>query len=165
MGIISDTHDNVEVVRRAGALFRERGVGLVIHAGDWVAPFMAARLRRAVGEGVRIVGVWGNNEGERVHFVRVAAEHGVEVMGDAFSMALDGLRVGVYHGTSQLLLDAMVRSGMFDVVVYGHTHRVDVRVVGDVLVVNPGEACGCVTGKSTVALLDTATRKVEVVEV
>lgn len=165
VGIISDSHDDVDAIRRVAGLFRNRGVGLVIHAGDWVAPFSAKALREALGDGVKIVGVWGNNEGELLYFQKVASQFGVEIMGYAGSVEVDGKKIGVYHGTSDLLTEAMIRSGMFDVVVYGHTHRVDVRRVGRALVLNPGELCGCLTGRSTAIVLNVAELKAEVVEV
>ncbi|AEA12899.1 phosphodiesterase [Thermoproteus uzoniensis 768-20] len=165
VGVVSDSHDNVDAIRRAARLFKDRGVELVIHAGDWVAPFSAKALREALGDGVRVVGVWGNNEGELLYFQKVASQFGVEILGYAGVVEADGRRIGVYHGTSDLLTEAMIRSGMFDVVVYGHTHRVDVRRVGRTLVVNPGELCGYLTGRRTAAVLDTAGLEAEVVDV
>ena len=165
IGLISDTHDNVWAMRELGRRMRERGVEMVIHAGDWVSAYSLVRMRRAVGDGVRIVGVLGNNEGEILYFMRRAQEAGVEILGEAGLVEVDGLRIGVYHGTSEILLEAMIRSGMFDVVVYGHTHRLDIRRVNGTLVVNPGEACGCMTERRTAAILDTKTLNVEVIEV
>ena len=55
---------------------------------------------------------------------------------------------------TQFSLDKYVRSGKYDVVVYGHTHRPDIHRQGNTLIVNPGETGGWVTGKATVALLD-----------
>ena len=39
IGVMSDTHDNVPLIEKAVALFNDRKVGFVIHAGDYVAPF------------------------------------------------------------------------------------------------------------------------------
>lgn len=164
IGLISDTHDNVRAMRELGRAFRERGVEMVIHAGDWVSAFSLLRMRRAVGSGVRIVGVLGNNEGEIKYFYKRAEEANIELLGEAGLVEVDGLKIGVYHGTSEILLEAMVRSGMFDVVVYGHTHRIDIRRVNGTLVVNPGEACGCATERATAAILDTRTLNVEIIE-
>jgi len=50
-------------------------------------------------------------------------------------------------------IDSLIKSGDYGLLVYGHTHEIDIRV-GETLVVNPGEACGWLTGKSTVVLLD-----------
>ncbi|MEL9990455.1 MAG: metallophosphoesterase [Thermoproteus sp.] len=165
VGVISDSHDNLEAIRSAARLFKARGVGLVVHAGDWVAPFSAKALREALGPEPRIVGVWGNNEGELLYFQRVASQFNVEILGDAGLLEIGGRRIGVYHGTSELLTKAMIKSGMFDVVVYGHTHKVDVRREGSTLVVNPGELCGYLTGRRTVALVDLERLEAEVVEI
>ena len=37
------------------------------------------------------------------------------------------------------------------------------RRIGSTLVLNPGEACGCLTGRKTVALLDTEALSIEIV--
>lgn len=36
IGILADTHDNLDMVRRAVRLFNDMGCGLVIHAGGWL---------------------------------------------------------------------------------------------------------------------------------
>jgi len=48
-------------------------------------------------------------------------------------------------------------------VVYGHTHQTKVQRIGRTLVINPGEVCGYLTGKSTMALLNLKTHEVEIV--
>ncbi|MGC9051468.1 YfcE family phosphodiesterase, partial [Pyrobaculum sp.] len=74
-----------------------------------------------------------------------------------------GRRVAVYHGTSPVLLRALVESGIYDVVIYGHTHQAAVERRGKTLVVNPGELCGCLTGRSTYAVIDLERLEVELV--
>jgi putative phosphoesterase len=158
---LSDSHDNIAAVKKAGEEARRRGATLVLHAGDWVSPFTVRFLREAVGEGVRIVGVWGNNEGEKNYFLEMARRYGVEIAGDAAELEAGGRRVAVYHGTSPVLLKALVESGIYDVVIYGHTHQAAVERRGKTLVVNPGELCGCLTGKSTYAVIDLERLEVE----
>lgn len=154
IGVVSDSHDNVSAIRKAGEELRRRGVSLVLHAGDWVSPFSARLLREALGEGVRIVGVWGNNEGERPYFLETARRFGVEIAGEAAELEVAGRRLALYHGTSSILLRALVESGLYDVVVYGHTHQAVIERRGKTLVVNPGELCGCLSGRSTYAVID-----------
>jgi putative phosphoesterase len=48
-----------------------------------------------------------------------------------------------------------IKSGLYDVVIYGHTHERVFEEVDDVLVINPGECCGYLTGNPTVVILDT----------
>jgi hypothetical protein len=54
-----------------------------------------------------------------------------------------------------------VLQGDVDVVVCGHTHEFKVTTRGSVLVVNPGECCGYLSGQSTVGVLDTSDLSVE----
>jgi putative phosphoesterase len=87
----------------------------------------------------------------------------------------DAIQVGpreidTSYGTVMLMhepfaLRAAEVSGLYRFVFYGHTHKVDIRRAGDVLVVNPGEACGYLTGKATVALVNPETLEVDLVEV
>jgi predicted phosphodiesterase len=48
------------------------------------------------------------------------------------------------------------------VIVYGHTHRLDIHRQGKTLIINPGETGGWVTGKATVATLDPENLDVEI---
>ncbi|MFN3804073.1 MAG: metallophosphoesterase [Pyrobaculum sp.] len=163
IGIISDSHDDVAALRRAGEEFRRLGVGLVIHGGDWVSPFAARILREALGDGVRVVGVWGNNEGEKPYFLETARGAQVEILGDAGEIEVGGRRVAVYHGTSPVLLKALIKSSLYDVVIYGHTHRAAIERWGNTLAVNPGELCGCLTGRASYALVDLKTLEGQIV--
>ncbi len=46
VGILSDTHGNFAALLKAVDLFKERGVEVAIHCGDWDAPFMMKALNR-----------------------------------------------------------------------------------------------------------------------
>jgi putative phosphoesterase len=164
VGVASDTHDDYRAIYRAGEVFRNAGVSAVLHAGDWTSPFSMLKMRRAVGPGVPIYTVFGNNDGDRYMAAVRSRDVAVEVLGEAALLRLGGRRIGLYHGTAEVLLESMARSGMFDVVIYGHTHRLDIRRVNGTLMLNPGEACGCATERKTVAILDLETLEVDVVE-
>jgi len=62
------------------------------------------------------------------------------------------------------LIDALAESQKYDVIIYGHTHRTDLRKIGKTLIINPGECGGWLTGKSTIALLDLKTLEANIVE-
>ncbi|RFA93529.1 metallophosphoesterase [Pyrobaculum aerophilum] len=160
---VSDSHDNIAAIKKLGDAVRSRGVSLVIHAGDWVSPFTARFLREAVGEGVRVVGVWGNNEGERPYFLEVAKKFNVEIAGDAAELEVAGRKIAVYHGTSPVLLKALAESGLYDIVIYGHTHQAVIEKRERTLVVNPGELCGCLTGRSSYALINVEKLEVDLI--
>lgn len=157
VGLIADTHDNRATSARTIRVFNERGVGLVLHAGDFVAPFNA---REFSGLKCRFVGVFGNNDGERPGLKQAFAHIG-EVVEGPYEVEHAGRRFALMHASR--LLEAAEDSGRYDVIVYGHTHEVEVRR-GKTLVVNPGECGGWLNDRATVAVLDLETMEVEVVE-
>jgi len=57
-----------------------------------------------------------------------------------------------------------VASQLYDVVVRGHNHRAEVARHGKTLLINPGEIWGHLTGRRSVAVLDTSSLKVEMIE-
>ncbi len=168
VGIISDTHDDLEAVKRAAKLFTEKNVELVLHLGDIVAPFT---LRAFHDNGVkRLIAVYGNNCGERLGLRETASRLGYEIHEWPHLVELEGKRFLLIHGVgpvekTRMLIDSLAKSGDYDAVLYGHTHIVDNRRIGGTLVLNPGEACGCLSGKRTAAIIDAETMRVEVIEI
>ena len=167
VGVVSDTHDNLEAARRAIRVFREHGVGLVLHLGDIVAPFTLKVFRE---EGVeRLIAVYGNNCGEKLGLQETARKLGFEIDYWPHTLEVEGRRILMLHGVGPSektveLVEALATSGRYHVVAYGHTHQVDVRKLSGTLILNPGEACGCLTGRRTAAILDLERLEVEVVE-
>jgi len=60
VGIVADTHDNLDLVEAAVETFEERGVDAVVHCGDIVAPFSAVPFDAEF----EFHAVRGNNDGE-----------------------------------------------------------------------------------------------------
>jgi len=147
LGIISDTHDNMPAISRAVELFNAEKVDLVIHAGDFISPITANEFGKLHAP---FIAVFGNNDGDRLYLVERFKEIG-RLYPDYHEFEFAGKRGVLMHEPK--FIDSLVKSGDYDLVVYGHTHEVDMRE-GKTVVVNPGEACGWLTGKSTVVLLD-----------
>lgn len=159
IGLISDTHDNLESLDRALKFFREKNVSYILHAGDWISPFTLVKL---ASSNIPVAGVLGNNEGEVLLLMDRAEKHNVKLSRYTLALTLNGKRLIVYHGTDENILNALVKSGLYDVVVYGHTHKVRVEKVGGTLVVNPGECSGVLFGEPTVGILDLKTLDVNI---
>ena len=155
-GIISDTHDNRTNIVRAVELFNRKGVSLVIHGGDMVAPFTALDFR-ALNCPMEMV--FGNNDGERIGLVNSFRGIGNLLPGPR-TFSFQGKKFLLMHESG--CLEEVITAAGVDVIIYGHTHQVDVRP-GLPLVINPGEAGGWLTGKSTAAILDLETMAVEIV--
>jgi len=162
IGILADTHDNVVRTREEVALFTRARVGLMLHAGDVIAPFMIETLADLA---IPLIGVFGNNDGDRELLVKMCTRHPHIMFKGSFArLEAGGLSVALIHGTDRDLLDALISGGTFDLVVCGHTHRPEVREQGRTLVVNPGEVCGYLSGRSTVAIADTARHSAEILD-
>ena len=148
IGIMADTHDNINAIRRAVQIFNKEKVDLVIHAGDLIAPFTAGEFKKVNSE---FVAVFGNNDGERDGLRKAYNE--MCYLEDFRELSVDGINIAVIHGTNEAIIDALARSGKYDVVVRGHTHKLKVTP-GDIMVINPGEVCGYVSGDKTVILFE-----------
>lgn len=157
IGILSDTHDNLDRVREAVRLFNDAGCDLIVHAGDFVAPFAADELRNLKAP---VRAVFGNCDGERAGLTRSFQGLG-EVREEPYAFVHGGLRLVISHRDS--LVDRLVQAKTADVVIFGHTHRALVEARDGVLVINPGEAGGWLRGKSTVALFDPAALTAEII--
>ena len=163
IGILADTHDNLPMVDRAVARLRGISPDLVLHAGDFVSPFVIPRLA-ALGR--PCLGVFGNNDGDRALLAEAARRSGtLQIAGSFTARLLDGRPVALLHGHEAGALEEVAGSGIFEAVIHGHTHRASVTTTGGTLVVNPGEACGYLTGRGTVAVLETGTMEAEILEI
>lgn len=131
VGIVSDTHDNLDVVESAVDLFAGE-VEAVIHCGDVVAPFAATPF----DADFQFYVVRGNNDGEWA-LADAVREFGV-YLGEMGELSLGGATVAVYHGTSQSIVDALCGCGDYDYVVHGHTHERAHEESGGTVRINPG---------------------------
>ncbi|TFH12815.1 metallophosphoesterase [Candidatus Bathyarchaeota archaeon] len=154
IGLVSDTHDNVPYIKKAITRLKEEHVELVLHAGDYIAPFTAKPYSEL---DVPLIGVFGNNCAETDALRRVYAEVGCDIRGYFTEVEADGLRIALLHGHRKEDLDRAF-SGGFDVIVRGHTHRSSISHENDILVINPGEVCGYVSGINSICFLDTEKR-------
>lgn len=161
LGIVTDTHDNKPAILRAIEVFNSHGVDLVVHAGDMVAPFSASLFKNLKAPLKFHI---GNNDGEILILRQRLLEIGAEVHKYDFEFELGGRLFLVQH--EPVNLEAIAASGKHDVIIYGHTHDLDIRPPeeGRPLIINPGEACSWFRGLANAALLDTEAMGVEIVK-
>lgn len=161
IGILSDTHDCLTLIDKAVTKLNEMNAELVFHAGDYIAPFVASHFKPLKAP---LIGVLGNNDGEKTMLKQKFAELGYDIRGNFAFENVDGLRIGLLHGNETDLLKSLLELETFDVLIYGHTHQAKVYRKGNTLVINPGEVCGYLSGKSTIAVLDTESLDAEIIE-
>jgi uncharacterized protein len=139
IGVISDSHDHMENLRRVLDGLRSDGVEAILHCGDFCAPFILYELEEV---GVPVHCVFGNVDGDRHLMTRIALTEleNVQLHGETAEVEVGGLRIAMNHFPS--LAEGLAHTGRFDLVAYGHTHEADVRWVGPCVLLNPGEIMG-----------------------
>ncbi len=144
IGIISDTHDRLDKIDKGIELSNQKGVELLLHAGDYVSPFALKRFNRLNS---KIIGVYGNNDGDRLTLREVAAGFGFDIYLSPYELSIGKKKVVLMH---EPLFISSLRD--YDLIVYGHTHHLDIRE-GKPLIINPGDASGWLSD-STMVILD-----------
>jgi hypothetical protein len=159
---MADTHDNLPMIDKAVKMFNEKNVELVLHTGDYVSPFVIPHFKDL---NAKLIGVFGNNDGDHEFLKKRFSENKrLEIRGSFATINVDNLKIALLHGNETELLKSLIENGGFDVVVHAHTHKAEIYRKGKTLVVNPGEVCGYLSGKATVAVLDSAKREARLIE-
>ena len=158
IGIISDTHDNLALIKKAVTFFNGEKVDLLLHAGDFVSPFTALEFKNL---NCPIKGVFGNNDGDKLYLQEKFKGIG-EIHPEPYQVSINQKNILILH--EEKLIAALAESQKYEVIIYGHTHRTDLRKIGETLIINPGECGGWLTGKSTIALLDLKNLKAKIIE-
>lgn len=152
LGIMGDSHDHLVNLEKAVQEMNERCVDLVLHTGDFISPFTIPALAKCDSG---VIGVFGNNDGDTETLNKKCAESGtVEIRGNFADFVEVGRRIALVHGHKAEILDIIIESGLFDMVVHGHTHKKTQSRTGKTIILNPGEICGYLTGDPTCAIVD-----------
>jgi putative phosphoesterase len=75
---------------------------------------------------------------------------------------LHGGEPGGLPGPSELL-KSLIASECYGVIVHGHVHEAKAYRKGKTLIINPGEVCGYLTEKPSIAVLNTKTLDVKII--
>jgi len=156
VGLMADSHDNLLQVKKAVDFFNNRKVALVLHAGDYVAPFAIKELKKLL---CPFIGVFGNNDGEKEGLKEMVGQTG-EIHFPPFSLELSSKKVLLLHELQKL--DSL-KIHQYDLIVYGHTHKAEIRKETGTLLINPGECGGWLSGCSTVGWIDLEKMKAEII--
>lgn len=158
IGIFADVHDHLDNLRTAVARFNEENVEVVLFAGDLVSTFTVPPLRRL---NCPFVGCYGDNEGNKPGLQAGMSIVGILGEPPFCYVAKDGTRFVLTHAYEWV----KGYEGEFDVLVYSHTHKKSVhRDDRGRLYINPGETSGWSYGTPTIAILETETGDVQILE-
>jgi len=162
IGLISDTHDDIENVKKTIKIFKEKNVDLVIHLGDYVSPPTLKLFK-----GLKLIGIFGNNDGYKFGLINTFDEIGAEIKGDFAKLNIDGINIALYHGDFREISEALAKSGDFDVVFIGHFHTSEETEFGKTLLISSGSIHRSLTNDKipTAAIFNTKSKKVEFINI
>jgi len=130
IGIVSDTHMPSRGQQLPSALVKGlQGVDLILHAGDWTAPYVA-ELFAAIAP---VDGVIGNNDGPELF----------RTFGRRKLLTVEGRRIGIIHGdgfkrTTEENARSAFAEGEAELIIFGHSHSPWLSTDRGVVLFNPG---------------------------
>jgi uncharacterized protein len=133
VGIISDTHGQVEFTRQAVRMFESLDVQHVLHCGD-VGSAAVVELFAPWPTDF----VFGNCDVDQRTLRTAIVGAGQTCHGEFGDLELEGVRIALLHSHDRRLFSASIGSGRYATVCYGHTHVAAVERRGETLLVNPG---------------------------
>jgi putative phosphoesterase len=154
IGIISDTHDQVEITKKAIAILKKKKADVVLHCGDVIAP-----LTLKLFNGLKLKLVQGNCDGDLVLLKKFAEEQDSEFLGKSAELEIEGKKIFFTHKPEEA--EAAAKSGKFDYIFHGHVHEKRDEMIGKTRLICPGGFYPGATGY--VVLIDKD--KVEFIEV
>ncbi len=158
IGVVSDTHNNLQNVKRIVEVFNDAAVDRIIHTGDITQPKTVNALADV---NAPLYGVFGNNDQGELPGLQVTMElHGFHFIQPPMQLNWAGRQILVIHDPLEL---NGYSPGNFDVIIHGHTHLETVRHEESCLIFNPGESAGTIKGGNAVGILDLLAMKPEVV--
>ncbi len=155
IGIISDTHDNVDNILKAVSVFKQEGVSYVVHCGDIVAPATLKHFK-----GIRLKLVLGNCDGDIQMIKKVCEEMSFEFLGTYSEFSESGKTFFVMHKPPDEY--APEKIGSYDYILHGHTHKKRDEHIKGTHIINPGAHYWHSEG--TIAILDIPEDKVKFVK-
>jgi putative phosphoesterase len=133
LGVISDTHGQVDLTRSAVRLLESLDVEVVLHCGD-IDSMAVVELFAAWPTHF----VFGNCDDDLEKFAAAIQAAGQACHGLFGDLEFDGVRIALLHSHERRRFRNAIDSGDYRLVCYGHTHVAAIDRHGDTLVVNPG---------------------------
>ncbi|MFH1253605.1 MAG: YfcE family phosphodiesterase [Candidatus Uhrbacteria bacterium] len=162
IAVISDIHENYHNLLLALKEIKKRKIKQIIFLGDFINGGLAKVLAASA---IPTFAIWGNNDGDKVVITKTSMGKGSNLtMSDNVYdfLVFDKRKIFITHFPD--LTKPMAQSGIFDAVFYGHDHNKSKTLIGNCLIVNPGEISAHKTGVATFAIYDTQKNDIDFIE-
>ncbi len=158
IGIVADTHNDIEMTRKAIEIFSARKVEFIFHAGDLTSPKILDLFK-----GFNCRFVLGNSDIDSDLINMKSETLGFGTVDNCCELELAGKKFLLFHGNDVPKFRDAVSSGRYDYIIKGHTHFFENYVSSTTRIINPGTLYG--TEERTIAILDTDSDRVEKIKI
>ena len=134
IGIISDTHDHVERIKKAIGILNEEKIDLAYHLGDICSPFVLPLFKELK---CSVKAVFGNNDADIFKLVNRAPAN-FSFYDRFFVDEVNGKKICLFHGDHEELALRLFESGKYDLLLRGHNHAAEIKRNDKTLMINPG---------------------------
>lgn len=163
VGLLSDSHDRLEKIERALSILGTEKVDIILHAGDIISPF-SAKLFTKIDTPTYFT--FGNNDGEKILLKEIIiSSKNCRLVWPKGVIEVEGYRIALLHGEDEDIVESLASSSRYDLVVYGHWHKTVNKRYNNTLLVNPGELCGYLSGRSTFAIVKMEEKRADIIEI
>ena len=131
IAVLADTHVSMLEYLPKKIVDALSTVDLIIHAGD----FTDVQLLKELKQLIEVKAVQGNMDSRELKTVLPVKE----------MVEIENKRIGITHGSGapwgiEKRVRKVFESDRIDIIVYGHSHRSQNKVINDILFFNPGKA-------------------------
>ena len=132
IGVLSDTHGNVQGIRKALEVFKSEKVDCIFHAGDLENP-----------EDVKLFGdfksyIARGNCDNLMQLKEMASSEKEILVEDYHELEFSGQRILLLHSDQSSFFYSSAMSGNYDIIFRGHTHTFEDSMIQDTRILNPG---------------------------
>ena len=137
IAVLSDTHDNMNVIKKILNEVSGFGIDMLIHCGDFVSPFAFNEFIKNLNEKIYFKAVLGNNEGEIYKILSdytKLSKPNFQLEKNFLEFEMNGYKTLLLHGWGSIDLTRKIvfsigKSGDYKFILFGHTHQPEVTTV------------------------------------
>jgi uncharacterized protein len=158
IAIISDSHDNPARIDQMLEILKKKTIKTIIHCGD-VCSFRVLNYLSKNFKGKVYLSIGNVDADHEINEERNNLAN-LKIFPKFGELEIDNIKIAFVHFPNKA--KELGETGKHDFVFYGHTHKPWEEEIDNCKIINPGTLAGLFT-RSTFAILDTKTKKVELI--
>ena len=156
IAIISDSHENLENLKKTISWLNENKIKTIIHCGDVSRFNMLEEINQSF-DGQTFL-VWGNADEGFFKDIQYANYQNIKFCKQAGKIEIENKKIAFTHFPK--IARKLAQSGKHDLVFYGHSHKPWEEKIGKTKMLNPGNLQGS-PYTATFAVYDFSNDKLE----